>query len=377
MAVRIALQCDSSDAMLILSEDNTAAGRLRHSGQAIYNEAGGRIESNQNFQVAFLEKNDQVRRLEQLQDAPIPQTPTINALGRRIVFEGHKPARWDSSSVRFAFQSQPKLDPGSTVWVLGDSVSIDPPVLKTLTRTAGRNVMVVGQDEQTTAATLAGLFAGWKLTHSQSSEPNTDPRFFLLDGTRNEDTQLRHLIQFVSNSSVPCRVGGPRDVDTMVATLGQELEKRMQSPDEDHPTLYLAVLNLARFRELRRSEEFSYSMDANAGVKTDETFAKLLSDGPMVGIHVWLWADSAGTLSRWLSRQSIRDIEIRVLMQMSASDSNQLIDSNIANRMDKHVVLVHDDVEGKSIKFRQFELESVLESLNTPMDGEKSLAIKS
>ncbi|MFN9917839.1 MAG: FtsK/SpoIIIE domain-containing protein, partial [Pirellulaceae bacterium] len=52
MAVRIALQCDNADAMTILHEDNLAATRLRHSGQAIYNEAGGRVESNQPFQVA-------------------------------------------------------------------------------------------------------------------------------------------------------------------------------------------------------------------------------------------------------------------------------------------------------------------------------------
>ena len=82
MAVRIALQCDSSDAMLILSEDNTAAERLRHSGQAIYNEMGGRIESNQSFQVAFVEKNDQISRLQKLRQVPVPHSPTTNALGR-------------------------------------------------------------------------------------------------------------------------------------------------------------------------------------------------------------------------------------------------------------------------------------------------------
>jgi len=77
-------------------------------------------------------------------------------------------------------------------------------------------------------------------------------------------------------------------------------------------------------------------------------------------MHVWLWADSAGTIARWVSRQSLRDIELRILMQMSASDSNQLIDSNAANRLDRYVVLIQDDIEGKPIKFRPFDLESVI-----------------
>jgi hypothetical protein len=56
----------------------------------------------------------------------------------------------------------------------------------------------------------------------------------------------------------------------------------------------------------------------------------------------------------------MRDIELRILTQMSSADSNQLIDSNAANRLDRHLALVHDDADGKSIKFRPFEVASIL-----------------
>lgn len=59
----------------------------------------------------------------------------------------------------------------------------------------------------------------------------------------------------------------------------------------------------------------------------------------------------------------MRDLELRILMQMSTSDSNQLIDTNAANRLERYVVLIHDDVEGKAIKFRPFELQSVLAAI--------------
>src|SRR5213078_4004050 len=54
MAVRIALQCSEADAHLILSQDNAAARLLSRPGEAIYNDANGRVEGNDLFQVVWL-----------------------------------------------------------------------------------------------------------------------------------------------------------------------------------------------------------------------------------------------------------------------------------------------------------------------------------
>jgi hypothetical protein len=361
MAVRIALQCDSSDAMLILSEDNTAAERLRHSGQAIYNETGGRIESNQGFQVAYIEKNDQVERLGQLSHWPVPHSPTTNALGRQIVFEGHKPAVWDESSIALAVSGM-RMDAGSVPMILGDSVSIDPPVCKPLSRSAGRNVMVVGQDESSAASLLAGTIAGLGFASTMPAGSETASAM-ILDGSRTEDESMRGLLSQLPQSRIPVTISDVREIESTVEKLHQEFERRNANPNQHYPTMLIAIVNIARFRELRRSEEFSFGDDSGGGVKPDAVLANILRDGPSVGMHVWIWADSAGTLSRWVSRQSMRDIELRILMQMSATDSNQLIDSNAANRLDRYVALIHDDIEGKAVKFRPFSLDSVLQKL--------------
>jgi hypothetical protein len=361
MAVRIALQCDSSDAMLILSEDNTAAERLRHSGQAIYNETGGRIESNQGFQVAYIEKNDQVERLGQLSHWPVPHSPTTNALGRQIVFEGHKPAVWDESSIALAVSGM-RMDAGSVPMILGDSVSIDPPVCKPLSRSAGRNVMVVGQDESSAASLLAGTIAGLGFASTQSTESDV-ASVMVLDGSRSEDESMRGLLSRLPQAKIPVSISDVREIESTMERLHQEFERRNANPNQHYPTMLVAIVNIARFRELRRSEEFSFGDDSGGGVKPDAVLANILRDGPSLGMHVWIWADSAGTLSRWVSRQSMRDIELRILMQMSATDSNQLIDSNAANRLDRYVALIHDDIEGKAVKFRPFSLESVLQKL--------------
>jgi hypothetical protein len=345
MAVRIALQCDSADAMLILNEDNTAAERLRHSGQGIYNTAGGRLEANQNFQVAYLPKQEQLERLASVPAAPVPYSPTTNSIGRRIVFEGHKLASWDDRSLAGILAGIPKT--ASTAWVLGDSVSIEPPVIRSLSASPGRNAMIVSSHEDLAAS----LVASWMRSSRVS--------FWLLDGSRSEDTSVQRMLDKAKESPT-CKIFGGRQVEQVMQELDRELAKRLSEPNAEHAPMVVVVLNLSRFRELRREEDYSFGNSGEEVSKPDAVLAKLLSEGPGVRMHCCLWADSVATLTRWLSRGSMREIELRVLGQMSANDSNQIIDSNQANRLDRTVMLVHDDADGKATKFRPFTLDSIL-----------------
>ena len=357
MAVRIALQCDSSDAMLILSEDNNAAERLRHSGQGIYNDAGGRIEGNHNFQVSFLEKPEQTRWLRTLPPTEWKAIPTINPIGKRVVFEGHKPSRWEESSIRDLLKSMPPAFRSQAPWVLGESVSIEPPVLRALPSAAGRNVMIVGND----GVLVAGLLASWIRTSVVSDPTNHQKtRFLVLDGSPAEEIRIAEAVDWARSQPERVSVQPVRSLELALQEIQSEWDKRSAAPDELHPPLVIFILNLSRFREFRRSDEFSFSSQEGE-LSPDALLVKLLSDGPSLGIHVCIWSDTSTTLSRWLPRNALRDIEIRILMQMSTADSNQLIDSSLANRLDRFVLLVHDDSDGKSLKFRPYELASILQ----------------
>jgi hypothetical protein len=166
----------------------------------------------------------------------------------------------------------------------------------------------------------------------------------------------------LAKGSAQCKVEGSRRVEQAMKDLEAELTDRLGNPEAAHPPLVVFILNLSKFRELRREEDYSFGGSGDQTSKPDAILAKALSDGPGVGIHVCIWSDSVATLNRWLSRGSLRDIELRVLGQMSANDSNQLIDNSQANRLDRNVMLVHDDADGKSTKFRAFTLESIFDS---------------
>jgi hypothetical protein len=355
MAVRIALQCDSGDAMMILSEDNMAATRLRHSGQAIYNDAGGRIESNQPFQVAYLRSNDQRIELEKIPKNLRPNDPSTDLLGRQIIFEGYKPAVWSEEDVRRGLRMQPPVENGAIRLVLGESLSIEPTIARSLGRQSGRNIVVVGSDPQPAANLIATLVRGWKI-----DELLVEPELIYFDGSRAEDGKLQGLRQALESDRLyggPLQVVDPRGIDEAVAELHRELVLRMENPDDAHKTKLIVVAGLGRFRELRKNEEFAFGMKASDQPATDEAFSKLLREGPNVGLFTMIWADSWGTLSRFVPRQGLRDLEVRILMPMSANDSNQLIDSSTANKLEAHALIYYDEADGKIVKFRPYQFD--------------------
>jgi DNA segregation ATPase FtsK/SpoIIIE, S-DNA-T family len=385
MAVRIALQCDGSDAMMILGEDNLAATRLRHSGQAIYNDAGGRIESNQPFQVAFIRHQALATELAKIPPSKRPDDPSTNLLGRQIIFEGHRPAIWSNDDIQRGIALASKADSNALKLVLGESLSIEPTITRHFSRQAGRNAMIVSSDEALASNLISTIVRGWSLI----KESQQFPDICYLNGARVEDTKSNQIrdwllemnrlnraavkVNIDSSKTIDEAIASepellvdsfdsnidvvdPRGVDEAIAKLHTELTRRLENSNQSYPSLALIIANLGRLRELRRNEEFSFGSNANDRVATDEAFSKILREGPSVGIFTLCWVDSWGTLSRFIPRQGLRDLEIRMLSQMSANDSNQLIDSSAANKLESHAMIYFDETDGRIVKFRPYQM---------------------
>jgi hypothetical protein len=142
----------------------------------------------------------------------------------------------------------------------------------------------------------------------------------------------------------------------VIAELAEEVEKRVQANQHDAPVVILAICGLQRYRELRRSEDaFGLSLDDKAQSRPDAQFAELLREGPGVGIHILAWADTLSTLERAVDRQTLREFDHRVLFQMSAADSSNLVDSPIANQLGLHRALLYSEEQGGLEKFRPYD----------------------
>ncbi len=352
MAVRVALECSDADAHLILSDENTAARLLSRPGEAIYNDQNGLVEGNSPFQVVWLpdqERQEYLARICQLQKTC--GTPTEPA----IVFEGNQPSDpFGNDAMVATLEDTDSKVVEPTLW-LGSAVRIEPPTQLLLRRQSGNNVLIVGQDE-----TLAlGILATSMVAIAAQKSP-LDARFTVLDGTRPESAEQGAWRDIAGALPGSVDLIEPRAVANLIASLAEEVKRRGQSPEEKHPPHFLILHDLAQFRQLRMTEDdFSFSSLSSSGkngkqTPIDKQFRDLLREGAAVGVHLLVWCDSYNSLTRFVDRITLREIDYRVAMQMSVGDSTSLIDSPAAGRLGEHRALFYRDDLGSHVKFRPY-----------------------
>jgi hypothetical protein len=97
-------------------------------------------------------------------------------------------------------------------------------------------------------------------------------------------------------------------------------------------------------------------MDDDAGATPAQAFASLLGEGGPVGMHVLAATDTWNNVSRWIPRKLMAEFEMRVLFQMSANDSANLIDSPAASLLGLHRALFHNEHFGSLETFRPYAM---------------------
>jgi S-DNA-T family DNA segregation ATPase FtsK/SpoIIIE len=358
MAVRIALQCNEADSSLILSEDNTAARLLTRPGEAIYNDANGMVEGNSNFQVVFLTDERRERYLGALRAladrrTDIPPLP-------RIVFDGNEAANPAGNRLLSELLEsgtvggKPQVAP--VAW-LGDAIAIKDPTAAIFRRQGGANLLIVGQREDLGVSLLA--MAMMSLAVGQDPHPGgaigRAARFVVLEPAIAQEKPDILLAKLSASLPHDVELVNPLGVGDAVARLADEVKRRIDEQVLDGEAVYVIVRDLARFRELRRNEsDFGYSMGGDAKATPAQNFVTLLKDGPPVGVHVLVWCDSLTNLQRTFERSTLKEFELRVIFQMSGSDSSQLVDSPAAVKLGpQRALFVHEET-GTLEKFRPY-----------------------
>jgi DNA segregation ATPase FtsK/SpoIIIE, S-DNA-T family len=340
MAVRIAMQCSESDAAMILADDNTAARLISRPGEAIYNDAGGLVEGNQPFQVAWLSSSEHRDMLTAVANR---DEAFHNELLPMVVFEGNRPCRWSTAMAESVLNTEGK---NILCGLLGESVEIGPPQRIKLERDPGRNVLIIaGTDSRNAllASSLSGL---------AKSDSRLEVVYF--DGARAGDVESGAA--WIENAGICIKSVKTRDADGEMSRLNKLIQERGIEAD-DSPPIVVVIDPLERFRDLRQDDSFNFSLDsASDAVSGGAALQAVLRDGPAANVFVVLIAGSAETVSRWLPRASQHDLEIRILGQMNQSDSALLIDSPVAAELSAATMLVYDDAVGSITKFRQCDL---------------------
>ncbi len=242
-----------------------------------------------------------------------------------------------------------------TIW-LGSAVRIEPPTQVTFRRQGGNNLLIVGQDEPLALGVLSTAVAALAAQVAGEAGPIT-----VLDGTRAESPQhgAWQMLAQVLPSNVT--IHSARETTRVVAQLAEEVARRSEHSEAEYEPRFLVIHDLAQLRELRLTEEeFSFSTSTNGKAPSvDKRFREILREGPAVGVHVLMWCDSQNSLMRTFDRVTLREVDYRVVLQMSPVDSTSLIDSPAAGRLGEHRAIFYRDDTGAHTKFRPYSRPSV------------------
>ena len=362
MAVRIALQCSEGDSHLILSEENTAARLLGRPGEAIYNDANGLLEGNHPFQIVWLPDQEREHYLQQIGELARSRglAPT-----QPVIFEGNIPAEAPRNPrLQAALESSvtDRSQVGRT-W-LGSAVAIKDPTSIQFIRGGGSNLLVVGQHHKLAIGTLSTAIVGLLATSPHEPSVEVDdtstgevPAFYVFDGTPPGEPHSDTWARFSAHLPVTSRIVTPRQARETIDELDHLTKQRMANPNARAAPIYVILFDLARFRDLRKEESYSFSsFDEGDAPAPDKQFAHLLREGPAHGIHCLIWSDTFNNVQRWFDRQHLRDLEMRVLFPMSPSDSSNLMDSPAAAQLGTNRAIFYSEQTGTAEKFRPYSL---------------------
>jgi DNA segregation ATPase FtsK/SpoIIIE, S-DNA-T family len=391
MVIRIALMCNEADAYLIMDQDNPAPRLLSRPGEGIYNDAAGSIAGNSPFQTVWLPEEVRDRFLAKIRDradqdqkkypgpfvfegnapADVRDNPLLNELlnapGRRPGSAGVPPA-----TTKFAGETPALPGTGSTKHIpapartwLGAPNSIKGPTEAVFQRQSGSNLLVVGQSEER-SVTLVGI----ALVSLAAQYPKNAARFVLLDSTpagfpHREFLQrvvaaIPHGIVQVNNSNLAEIMNG----------LAEDLKRGDETGGA--PETFVLIHGLQNYKKLRQEDEFSFaSSDAGGTASPAAALLSLIKEGPAQGFHVIATCDTYNNVTRCLGRKTLTEFEMRVLFQMSASDSASLIDAPDASALGLHRALYYNDREGYIETFRPYALpgNDWIEAVSQPLRG--------
>jgi len=357
MVIRIALMCNEADAYLIMDQDNPAPRLLTRPGEGIYNDMAGSLEGNSPFQTVWLPEEVRDGYLAKIR-ARADQNQ--NQYPGPFVFEGNAPADVKENDLLNELLKSPntfshsvsggkQIPASARIW-LGAPNSIKGPTEAVFQKQSGSNLLIVGQSDER-ALTLLSV----ALVALAAQYPKNSARFIVLDSSPPGFPQRDFLQRIIK--SVPHEIiqANNSNLAEIMNGLAGDLKR---GDDKNHaPETFVLIHGLQNYKKLRQEDDFSFSSsDAGSAANPAAVLMSLISEGPGQGFHVIATCDTYNNVNRFLGRKTLTEFEMRVLFQMSASDSASLIDAPDASTLGLHRALYYNDREGYIETFRPYAL---------------------
>lgn len=350
LPVRILLPASENDAMRVLGEGNNGGKLLSKTGEGIFNGNGGAVEANQPFRGSLLAEADRTRHLATLRDLADKQ----DFVRRPVVFEGNSPLSADEipvdhfvDEVRGAKKRTLRLRFGAPMAISGSS-DID------LRREGGANVMLVARDNSTGAEVGGG--DEFSLPRSVASNAVLSAlakgaKVEIADFMAIEEGLEEPLEQFVEAGAL--NIYRRRQVPALLKNIEAEMKERIDTDDTSAEPVLLVLYGMHRARDFDVE-----SLDFDAEDDLPGRLTNIVTNGPEVGVYVFMWCESLAGLNRRAGSAVVREFSWRLAAQMSADDSHSLIGVDTAHGLRPQQLVVANEDMGVLQKTTVFDQPS-------------------
>jgi len=345
LPIRILLPAADGDSALVLGDGNDGWRHLTRRGEGILNSAGGAIEANQPFQVAFLDETSRMAHLDALRVLADNRGFTR----RPVVFDGEGASGVEQLSPKDVFAPLPEGPTSSLTVRIGQPMTISGNADVVLRRESGANLALVlrDQDSGPQAALTMVLASILRGATDGAAEPIVDVLDFLSIDEAVEDL----LDPFVAQGTV--RLGRRRQLRERLEEFVEEMATRLGEDDYRSPSKVLVLYGIHRARDLDSDGDSD-----DDGTDLGELLDRLLRDGPEVGLHTVMWSDTLAAMHRRISRTGLKELAWWVLGPMSPDDSRAITDTDAAASLRSHQALVFNGDTDQVRRITLFERPS-------------------
>lgn len=335
LPTRILLPATELDARRVLGDNNDAGQYLTSHGEGILNQAGGAVEANERFKGALLDEHERIDRLRLLRRK-------ANSLGmtrRPMVFEGNALAALDASDPR-DFREETASSGRSPIRLrTGAPMTIGGVADVELRREAGANLLAVIRDSDTASVGVGPSGSAYgTLVAGVASAAQSEADIDIIDFMSVDDGLDDVLEPLLEAGRITLR--RRRGFASLCRQLADQVRSRVDADDTNGRPRLCFLFGVHRAREL---DSDIGSLDADA--ELSETVETIMRDGPEVGVHLWIWADTVGGASRRLTPRMMRECSWRLAGKMSGDDSLTLLGSERAAELrDRQIAVTNDDL---------------------------------
>lgn len=339
VAIRIVLKTSDADSRRFLSDENPAGSRLTRPGEAVFNPDGGRVEGNLVFQVAMTSDEGRDGAVKAARMA----ADETGFSRKPLIFDGTRAIGIDDSEgVKTLLRRDQVPDKRALHIYLGLPVSINGDGAVRLWRRAGGNLLLLSRDiglvlgALTTGLLTAGVAAGNNL------------RIHIVENLGIDEDHAELLARV--SGELPNAMYRRRKLDALLTDLVTEVRDRTNAEDFGRERILLVVNALQRARELGEDTYFDPT-------ETDSPrghLRTLLRDGPEVGVHTVVVADTVETLDRRLGDSALSEFGMRFISQCSSAASQRLLMSDKATDLGGSYVIISEPDDDRMEKVRPF-----------------------